>query len=62
MDRAKLNEALRAIAVLIDPRADDVRFYPLPENVQVQVLGRAILPDGVWLRDPGLDRFMADDT
>jgi CRISPR-associated protein Cas2 len=60
LDRAALNEALRAIAVLIDPGADDVRFYPLPENVRVYAFGRAVLPDGIRLHDPGLDRFLAD--
>jgi len=62
LDRAALNEALRGVAVLIDPREDDVRFYPLPENVLIHVLGRAVLPDGVRLRDPGLDRFLPDHT
>ena len=60
LDRAGLNAALQAVAVLIDPRADDVRFYPLPENVRVHAVGRAILPDGIRLRDPGLDRFLED--
>ena len=62
LDRAGLNEALRAMAVLIDPRADDVRFYPLPENVHVYAVGRAILPEGVRLQDPGLDRFLVNDA
>ncbi len=58
LDRAGLNAALRSVAVLIDPRADDVRFYPLPANVQVHAIGRAILPEGVRLRDPGLCEFL----
>ncbi len=62
LDRAGLNAALRAMAGLIDPWADDIRFYPLPENVRVHTLGRAVLPDGVRLRDPGLDRFSSDDA
>ena len=60
LDRAALNAGLRALAVLIDPRADDVRFYPLPENVRVDTLGRAVLPQGVRWSDPGLDRFVTD--
>lgn len=60
LDRPALNEALRTIAELIDPRADDVRFYPLPENVRILAFGRAVLPEGVRLHEPGLDRFLAD--
>jgi len=33
---------------LINPRYDDVRIYPLPENSLVAVLGKeAIIPEGV---------------
>lgn len=52
----ELNEALRAVARRIDPRADDVRFYPLPENVQITGLGRNVLPPGITLGDPVLRR------
>lgn len=62
LDRAALDHALRVIAMLIDPHADDVRFYPLPEHVRVHVVGRAVLPDGVRLRDPGMDRFLMDEA
>ncbi len=58
LDREGLNAALRTIAVLVDPRADDVRFYPLPANVQVHSVGRVMLPEGVRLHDPGLQGFM----
>jgi CRISPR-associated protein Cas2 len=34
LDGIGLAGALGAIAARIDPRADDVRLYPLPENVQ----------------------------
>jgi CRISPR-associated protein Cas2 len=57
LDRAGLDAALRSVAVLIDPRADDVRFYPLPANVRVHAMGRAMLPEGVRLHDQGLDGF-----
>jgi CRISPR-associated protein Cas2 len=57
LDAAGLNAALAAVATRIDPRADDVRFYPLPENVQITGLGRDVLPLGVDLGDPGLRRF-----
>ena len=45
------------IATRIDARRDDVRFYPLPENVQITGLGRDVVPLGVDLGDPVLRRF-----
>jgi len=57
LDGAGLNEAVATVAQRIHPRADDVRFYPLPENVQITGLGRDVLPLGVDLGDPGLRRF-----
>ena len=46
-----------AIAKRIDQRRDDLRFYPLPENVQITGLGRDVVPIGVDLGDPVLRRF-----
>jgi CRISPR-associated protein Cas2 len=57
LDRSGLDAAMRAVASLIDPRADDVRFYPLPENVQITGLGRDVVPLGVDLGDPVLRRL-----
>ena len=57
LDANGLNAALAEVAARIDPRADDVRFYPLPENVQITGLGRDVLPLGVDLGDPVLRRF-----
>ena len=57
LDGIGLGEALGAIATRIDPRADDVRLYPLPENVQIPGLGRDVVPIGVDLGDPVLRRF-----
>ena len=57
LDRAGLDAALKAVAARIDPRADDVRFYPLPENVQITGLGRDVMPLGVDFGDPVLRRF-----
>lgn len=34
---------------LIDPRADDVRFYPLPARLEPIVYGRSHWPEGVHL-------------
>lgn len=57
LDSVGLGEALSATAARIDPRRDDVRFYPLPENVQITGLGRDVVPLGVDLGDPVLRRF-----
>jgi CRISPR-associated protein Cas2 len=57
LDGIGLCEALGAIAKRIDPRRDDVRLYPLPENVQIMGLGRDVVPLGVDLGDPVLRRF-----
>jgi CRISPR-associated protein Cas2 len=62
-----LDAALGALARRINPRADDVRFYPLPENVQITGLGRDVLPAGVGWGDPALRRMrkplaLADPT
>jgi CRISPR-associated protein Cas2 len=57
LDRAGLNAALSVVAARINPRADDVRFYPLPENLQITGLGRDVLPLDIDLGDPGLRRF-----
>lgn len=37
------------LARLIDPRADDVRLYPLPARMEPIVYGRAHWPEGVQL-------------
>lgn len=45
-------QALHALlAQLIDPRADDIRAYRLPDNIWQITLGKPILPDQLWL-DP----------
>lgn len=53
----ELKSAMGAVARRINPRADDVRFYPLPENVQITGLGRDVLPLGVTFGDPALRRM-----
>lgn len=59
LDAAAVTNAHGALATLINPRADDVRFYPLPENAQITGFGRDVLPLGVTLGDFGLRRFRA---
>jgi CRISPR-associated protein Cas2 len=57
LDGVGLGAAMGEIATRIDPRRDDVRFYPLPKNVQITGLGRDVVPLGVDLGDPVLRRF-----
>jgi CRISPR-associated protein Cas2 len=57
LDSGALDGALAAVAQRIHTRADDVRFYPLPENVQITGLGRDVVPLGVDYGDPVLRRF-----
>jgi CRISPR-associated protein Cas2 len=57
LDSRGLDDALAAVAQRIHARADDVRFYPLPENVQIAGLGRDVVPLGVDFGDPVLRRF-----
>jgi CRISPR-associated protein Cas2 len=57
LDKIGLGEMLGAIASRIDPRRDDVRLYPLPENVQITGLGFDVVPIGVDLSNPVLRRF-----
>ena len=57
LDEIGLGNALGAIATRIGPRRDDVRLYPLPENVQITGLGCDVVPIGVDLGDPVLRRF-----
>lgn len=47
---------IRALADLIDPRFDDVRFYPVPPGSALTVHGPSLLPDGVMLFDGTGDR------
>jgi CRISPR-associated protein Cas2 len=37
------------LALLIQPNADDIRAYRLPENGWRATLGNTMLPEGVWL-------------
>lgn len=47
-DMRRLADELRA---RIDERADDVRIYPIPENLLVHTIGATLLPDDAWLLD-----------
>jgi CRISPR-associated protein Cas2 len=44
-----LEGVLRGLERIIDPRKDDVRCYPLPEQVEIVLLGPQIFPDDILL-------------
>jgi CRISPR-associated protein Cas2 len=62
LDRPALDAAIASLARLLRPTEDDVRFYPLPENLLVYTMGRALFPEGVRMHAPGLERLMPLDA
>lgn len=46
---AQLQQWLDEVRRLLDEKMDDVRFYALPKQWQVDMLGEQSLPDGVCL-------------
>ncbi len=57
LGRFTLAERRAVIAMLarsIDPAADDVRLYPVPERPAILLLGREALPEGVHALLPGI--------
>ncbi len=49
LGRKGVERLMDRLAELIDPRVDDVRIYPVPENPKWRWLGPAPLPDDVFL-------------
>ena len=50
-----MRQLAAALGQRIDARADDVRFYPLPQKPLVYTIGSAMLPDDVLLLDSRTD-------
>ena len=44
-----LKGVLRGLEQIIDPRKDDVRCYPLPDQAEVVLLGPQLFPDDILL-------------
>jgi CRISPR-associated protein Cas2 len=44
-----MRELAAELGQKIDARADDVRFYPVPEQLHVYTIGATMLPDEVFL-------------
>jgi CRISPR-associated protein Cas2 len=51
----ELAELLEGVEERIDPRADDVRAYPLPAQPRVVSIGRGYFPRGILLVERGRD-------
>ncbi|MDD3652191.1 CRISPR-associated endonuclease Cas2 [Immundisolibacter sp.] len=51
---------LQALISSIIAPEDDVRLYPLPQQPDWVFYGRRLLPDGVYLPEPGLPGLAAD--
>ena len=45
----QLQRCLAQLQSIMDPRADDIRAYPLPQRGLRLVLGPSVLPDGIVL-------------
>lgn len=54
----QLTEVLRGLTERIEPAADDVRAYHLPDRCEVTMLGRQSLPEGVIVAGAGLERLL----
>lgn len=56
-NKVKIDKLLDQLSALIDVRADDVRAYPLGENVRIWGLGTQFDEGGNTLSDEVLDRL-----
>ena len=63
--RRKVVRLMREVEQIIDPRADDVRAYPLLASGRHAICGRSCFPDGVLLLhqpDLFLNNLLADES
>lgn len=49
----ELDGIVEDLAEIINPREDDIRCYPLPEQGEVALMGRQIFPEDVLLLQNG---------
>ena len=56
-NKVKIELLLDQLSALIDKRADDIRAYPLGENVRIWGLGKQFDEGGNTLSDSVLDRL-----
>lgn len=50
------------LEMLIDPREDDIRLYPLPDRLVPITLGQQFFPEGVMLLRDGKDLLHPGDA
>ena len=55
LTQRKLLRVMAGLELIIEPRADDVRIYPLPTRADARLLGRQMFPDDVLLLDGGIN-------
>lgn len=53
-----MQQVMNELDALIDPGADAIRAYTLPERSPVWVYGRQAIPDGIILPDTGIFRLL----
>jgi len=58
LKRKALLRFLESINQLIMPAEDDVRFYRLPEHIDIKALGRQYFPEDVMLFTGGINRLV----
>ncbi|MGI9213271.1 MAG: CRISPR-associated endonuclease Cas2 [Methylococcaceae bacterium] len=51
----QLKHLMDKLQKIIDPRADDIRIYPLPERSDCVTLGKQMFPDDIMLFRAGGD-------
>jgi len=54
----KLKQLIVDLKMLIDAKEDDVRIYEIPEQFEVELLGRQQLPEGITLQLNGLEKML----
>lgn len=59
---AALRKLVAELDAIIDPRADDLRIYPLPRRLDAVWYGRSPMPDGVMLAGADWMRLTAPAT
>lgn len=58
LDRRALREVVRGLRDRLRKSEDDVRLYRLPPGCRPELLGRALLPEGILIGDMGLSNFL----
>mgnify|MGYP001190399295 CR=1 FL=1 len=52
LSHRQLRDLVATLRQAVDPRADDLRIYPLPARLDAVWYGRATWPDGIQFEDP----------